>query len=107
MKLIAMCLSLCFCGTVISVSSTTEKKNDYCHKDSLSEVDLSYLEMDDLRSDRENDFTEEYYDIIKFLKDPEDHSDDLFDAFMGPAVVLIIFMFILLVTFIILPSICI
>ena len=72
MKLITLMISWGLFSSVISVSRTTERKEDYCHKDSLAEVDLSYLEMDDIRADRNNDFTDEYYDVIKFLKDPED-----------------------------------
>ena len=93
-------------GVVVGESEVTAKKDKYCDKDQLEEVDLSYREIEEQRERRDNEFSREYNNIMEFLRDPGDHSGDVFDAFKASGTLLIIFLIILLISLIIYILLC-
>lgn len=104
-KTFTLLLCLMMFNNIFAESDITKKKDDYCSKDSLSDLNLSDAELEDLRDLTKNNFTDNFLDILEFLQDPDDNSEDLMDSFRVPAIFLIIFIivsFISLIVFIIL-----
>ena len=87
-------------------STATEKVEDYCDTDSISAVSKGYRELFDIRDRRDNTFTDNYMDIIDYLRDPEENGEDLMEAFLGPAIVMLIFMLFALISFIVFLFLC-
>ena len=106
LTLTSVLLILSLVNKSLSVSKATELKDDYCDKDSLSDVNYSVDKMDDIRDERDNEFSNNYKDIMNFLRDPNENSDDLFDAFLVESIFLIIFLFVLLVSAIVFLFFC-
>ncbi len=99
-------ISLCLINFSLNVSDVTKIAEDYCSKDSLDEVNYSEVDLENLREDRDNQFTMDYYEIINFLRDPSENDEDLWDAYLTPAILLLIFLVILLVSFIFYICLC-
>lgn len=89
-------------NNIFSESDITKKKDEYCSKNSLNDINLSDDELKDLRDEKDNTFTDNFLDIMDFMQDPKNNSDDLFDSFKAPGILLIILiatMFISLIVF--------
>ena len=108
MKNITITLLLCLLmlNPIATESELTIKKDDYCTKDSLSEVNLSNSELEDLREKTENTFTDNFLDILHFLEDPENNTEDLFDSLGASASFLIIFIILTFISLIVFICLC-
>ena len=87
-------------------SSATDKVDDFCNTDQFDQIEKSADEIDDLRAERDNEFTNNWKDIIEYLRDPADNGDELFDTFMASAILLLIFMVLVIISIIIFICLC-
>ena len=58
-----------------SVSKSKEKVDKFCDKDSLDTIHWGEEDLNDLRDSWDNEFYNNYRDIIEYLKDPSDNSE--------------------------------
>ena len=89
-----------------SVSKSKEKVDEYCSKDSLELINRGEEDLEDIRDDRDNEFYNNYRDIVDYLKNPDDNSEQLFDTFTTASVFMFIFMLVILISFIAFICLC-
>ncbi len=92
-------ITTCLIKLSFNTSNVTKNANKYCSKDSLDEVNYSEVDLENLREDRGNRFTEEYFEIINFLRDTDDYHGDLWDANKILAIIVMVTLLILFVSF--------
>jgi hypothetical protein len=92
MKNFVLILLLLLVNTTISQSDITKLADDYCSKDSLPVRNYSKDERDDRRSRRQNNWYNDYKQIIRFLTDPENNPEDFFEVVSWEGPLLIVMM---------------
>ena len=88
------------------VSKSKEKVDEYCSKDSLEKINRGEDDLEDIREDRDNEFYNNYRDIVDYLKDPDDNSEQLFDTFTVASIFILILMLVILISFIVFVCLC-
>lgn len=66
----------------------------------------SLIDINDLRGERDNLFTDNWRDIIEYLRDPGDNSGDLVGSFKVTFIIWMVFLGVILLTLIIFLVFC-
>jgi len=88
----------------VNNSKSTEKVEDYCPTNYLSNLGKTQEQIDDLRETRENIYYNNYKDIVDWINNGETH--EIFDTYRGSAAMMLTLLCLVFITFFVILVLC-